>query len=142
MSKCRDCRGGDYSDTLQCEQCYRDICNKDACINIHGFSCIRCQAAWCDACLEDASFCDFCDTCIKCESSLTPCTGCEGDPKVLEKSLPYMACTSCRVNRGWVMYYEDDSYLFKCPFHARLLDQSDHHLHHVKRQCLWPGVVK
>lgn len=120
-SKCSDCEAGEHADTLQCEICWEDVCQKDKCANASGFTCKGCENTYCDACLDEVLFCQFCECCSKCDANVFPCDGCQDDERVMMNSEPYYACTKCRLDMHWNMTtnYRTGEVMVCCPDHPK-----------------------
>ena len=116
---CKDCEYEDYADTLQCELCWEDICQKEKCSNSSGYTCKGCETTWCDDCLEEVLHCDFCEKCTKCDPNIYACDGCEDDVSIMEGSLPFVSCTQCRLDMGWTMStkFRNGDIIVCCPKH-------------------------
>ena len=116
---CDECDSGLYADTLVCDMCLDDVCQKDKCGNASGYTCKGCVTTWCDGCLDEVVHCEFCDCCAVCDPAIYPCEGCEEDTNVLVESIPFIACTKCRLERKWTMRTNDWSgeIVVCCPSH-------------------------
>lgn len=119
--RCVDCRLGEYADTLQCELCWEDVCKKEKCSNASGYTCEECHTTWCDDCLEEVVCCQFCECCAVCDPAIFPCNGCEDDMEVMEDSIPFYACTKCRLEMCWTMSVKANTgeVIVCCPVHPQ-----------------------
>jgi len=122
MKLCGECVYGMYADTLVCDKCSDDVCFNEKCENVAGFTCNECETTWCDSCLPEVVCCDFCEKCENCDPVIYPCAGCEEDyEEDYEEPVPYTACTTCRLNMGWIMRteYRTAEVIVCCPYHPQ-----------------------